>query len=99
MIFFVALRMWSVSSAHNCVTAADFVQLRHGSPALALAVTGIVATMPYIALQLTGVQAVIESLGIGNQKVLGTTEWPLILALRQMLAAFTYHARAFGARR
>ncbi|HEX3828517.1 MAG TPA: sodium:solute symporter [Sporichthyaceae bacterium] len=93
MIFFVALRMWSVAKAHNCVTAADFVQLRHGSPglALAVAVTGIVATMPYIALQLTGVQAVIESLGIGNQKVLGTTEWPLILAFA-VLAAFTYHA-------
>jgi SSS family solute:Na+ symporter len=93
IVFYVVLRMWSVAKAHNCVTGADFVNLRHGSPglALAVAVTGIVATMPYIALQLVGVQAVIESLGIGNHRLLGTTEWPLIIAFA-ILAVFTYQA-------
>jgi SSS family solute:Na+ symporter len=93
MIFFVALRMWSVAKANGCVTAADFVHLRHGSPmlALAVAITGIVATLPYIALQLAGVQAVLETLGIGNHEVLGIDEWPLIISF-VVLAAFTYTA-------
>jgi len=93
MIFYVALRMWSVAKVHGCVTVADFVRIRHGSPALALvvALTGIVATMPYIALQLVGVEAVIKALGIGNHRILGTTEWPLIIAFA-ILAIFTYQA-------
>ena len=46
---------------HNYVTPADFVRGRYGSHglALAVAVTGILATMPYIALQLVGIQAVL----------------------------------------
>src|SRR5215469_8528820 len=47
------LRLWSVSRVHGYVTPADFVRGRYNSPvlALAIAITGIVATMPYIALQ------------------------------------------------
>src|SRR3954468_73708 len=58
-----AVRMWSVAHTHGFVTPADFVRGRHGSSTLALAVaiTGIVATMPYIALQLVGIQAVLET--------------------------------------
>jgi SSS family solute:Na+ symporter len=70
-----AVRMWSVAHTHGFVTPADFVRGRHGSSTLALAVaiTGIVATMPYIALQLVGIQAVLETIGISGH-------WPLILA-------------------
>jgi len=48
---FAAARMWSVSHKHGYATAADFVRGRYGSAVLALlvAITGIVATMPYIA--------------------------------------------------
>jgi SSS family solute:Na+ symporter len=51
-----AIRIWSVAHRHGMVTPADFVRGRHGSStlALAIAITGIVATMPYIALQLVG---------------------------------------------
>ncbi|MDP9418028.1 MAG: sodium:solute symporter, partial [Actinomycetota bacterium] len=51
MVFLAAIRLWSVSHRHGYVTPADFVRGRHGSPTLALmvALTGIVATMPYIA--------------------------------------------------
>jgi SSS family solute:Na+ symporter len=55
IVMFAAARMWSVSHQHGYATAADFVRGRYGSAVLALlvAITGIVATMPYIALQLT----------------------------------------------
>ena len=61
-------RLWSVSRRHGYVTPADFVRGRYGSRALSLAVavTGILATMPYIALQLVGIQAVLDVIGIGG---------------------------------
>jgi solute:Na+ symporter, SSS family len=79
-----AVRMWSVAHAHGFVTPADFVRGRHGSSslALAIAVTGIVATMPYIALQLVGIEAVLQAMGIKGHL-------PLILAFG-VLAAYTY---------
>src|SRR6188472_733541 len=62
IIFIYMARLWSVSYRHGYVTSADFVRGRYGSRELALAVsvTGILATMPYIALQLVGIQAVLE---------------------------------------
>src|SRR5258705_364541 len=52
LVFLVLVRMWSVSHRHGFVTPADFVRSRFQSPTLALliAITGILATMPYIAL-------------------------------------------------
>ncbi len=84
MVFLAAARLWSVAHRQGYVTAADFVRGRHGSNALgvAVAVTGIVATMPYIALQLIGLEAVIEAMGIPG-------EWPLFIAF-VVLAAYTY---------
>jgi SSS family solute:Na+ symporter len=86
MVFLVAPRLWSVSHRHGYVTPADFVRGRFNSHSLALiiAITGIVATMPYIALQLVGIQAVLMAIGI-----LG--EWPLIIAF-VILAAYTYQS-------
>jgi solute:Na+ symporter, SSS family len=55
--------------------------------ALALAVTGIVATMPYIALQLVGMEVVIGALGFPAGGLLG--HLPLVIAFT-ILAAFTY---------
>src|SRR5437773_5834903 len=56
LLFVVYPRLWAVAKAKGYVTAADFVRGRfgNGTLALAIAVTGIVATMPYIALQLVG---------------------------------------------
>src|SRR3954449_11980464 len=61
-------RLWSVSHRHGYVTPADFVRGRYDSRtlALAIAVTGLLATMPYIALQLVGIQAVLEVMGVGG---------------------------------
>ncbi len=86
MAFIVAPRLWSVAHRHGYVTPADFVRGRHGSATLALliAITGIVATMPYIALQLVGIGAVMRTMGIQG-------EWPLIIAF-VILAAYTYQS-------
>jgi solute:Na+ symporter, SSS family len=86
LAFIVAPRLWSVAHKHGYVTPADFVRGRHGSPSLALlvAITGIVATMPYIALQLVGIGAVLRVMGVEG-------EWPLIIAF-VILAAYTYQS-------
>jgi solute:Na+ symporter, SSS family len=88
-VFVVFPRLWSVSRKHGYITAADFVVGRFGSRtlALAVAVTGIVATMPYIALQLVGIQVVIAAMGVEANGILG--ELPLVIAF-VILAAFTY---------
>jgi len=88
-VFVVFPRLWSVARKHHYITAADFVQGRYGSRSLALAValTGIVATMPYIALQLVGIQVVIAAMGVQSSGWLG--ELPLVIAF-VILAAFTY---------
>jgi SSS family solute:Na+ symporter len=77
-------RLWHVCHRHGYVTLADFVRGRYGSRSLAVAIalTGILATMPYIALQLVGMREVIAALGIHG-------EWPLVAAF-VILAAYTY---------
>src|ERR1700744_4410690 len=58
LLFIAFPRLWSVAHKHGYVTAADFVRGRFDNKPLALAVasTCIFATMPYIALQLLGMQ-------------------------------------------
>ena len=89
LVFLILPRMWSVAHKHNFITAGDFVQGRFGNKwlALAVAITGIVATMPYIALQLLGLQVVIGAMGVGTVGLYG--DLPLIIAF-VILAAFTY---------
>jgi SSS family solute:Na+ symporter len=89
ILFIVFPRLWKVSHKHGYVTSADFVKGRFGNRWLALAVTltGIVATMPYIALQLVGLQVVIGGLGFVGEGWMG--DIPLIVAF-VILAAFTY---------
>jgi SSS family solute:Na+ symporter len=86
MVFLVLIRLWSVSHIHGFVTPADFVRARHGSSTLALlvAITGIVATMPYIALQLVGIEAVLKAMGVEGHI-------PIIVAFA-ILAAYTYNS-------
>ena len=83
-VFVVMPRLWSVARRHHYITAADFVRGRYESKGLALAVafTGILATMPYIALQLVGIQVVLAAMGIQGDA-------PLVIAFI-ILAAYTY---------
>jgi solute:Na+ symporter, SSS family len=83
-VFAVMPKLWKVANAKNHITAADYVQGEYGGrwfPA-AVALTGIVATMPYIALQLVGMQVVIKGLGVSG-------ELPLVVAF-VILALYTY---------
>ncbi|HEX5340205.1 MAG TPA: sodium:solute symporter [Gammaproteobacteria bacterium] len=88
-VFVVFPRLWSVSRKHGYVTASDFVRGRYDSGLLALlvAITGILATMPYIALQLVGIQVVIAAMGFTGTGLVG--DLPLIIAF-VILAAYTY---------
>ncbi|SAL26378.1 Na+/solute symporter [Caballeronia arvi] len=83
-VFAVMPKLWKIAHAKNHITGADYVHGEYGGkwfPA-AVALTGIVATMPYIALQLVGMQVVIKGLGV-------TGELPLIVAF-VILALYTY---------
>src|SRR3954449_3808728 len=91
LIFLFLPRLWSVSHRHGYVTPADFVEGRYGSKTLALAValTGILATAPYIALQLVGIQSVLEVAGFGGSGNWFVKDLPLFIAF-VVLAAYTY---------
>src|SRR3954467_3581248 len=91
LVFVFLPRLWSVSHRHGYVTPADFVRGRYGSRmlALAIAVTGLLATMPYIALQLVGIQAVLEVMGVGGGDNAFLNDLPLLVAFAA-LAAYTY---------
>jgi SSS family solute:Na+ symporter len=93
LVFLFLPRLWSVSHRHGYVTSSDFIRGRFGSKSLSVAValTGILATMPYIALQLVGIQAVLDVMGVGGSD---STNWfvkdlPLMIAFA-VLAAYTY---------
>jgi solute:Na+ symporter, SSS family len=89
ILFIVFPRLWYVCRKHGYITAADFIRGRFGNRwlALAITITGIVATMPYIALQLVGLQVVIGAMGVTGEGWVG--DIPLIIAF-VVLAAFTY---------
>jgi len=89
LMFLIFRRLWNVCHRHNYITAGDFVKGRFGNRWLALAVciTGIVATMPYIALQLVGLQVVIGAMGVSGTGLMA--DMPLFIAF-VILAAFTY---------
>jgi len=92
LVFLVLVRLWSVSHRHGFVTPADFVRSRFQSPTLALliAITGIVATMPYIALQLVGIEAVLKTMGVTGDSAVAR-HLPIIIAFA-ILAAYTYQS-------
>ena len=82
-------RLWAVSHKHGYMTAGDFVLGRYGNRwlELAVAVTGILATMPYIALQLVGLEKVILALGFQGEGIMAHA--PITLAF-VILALYTY---------
>jgi solute:Na+ symporter, SSS family len=91
LVFLPVLRLWSVSRVHGYVTPADFVRGRYGSSLLAflVAITGLVATMPYIALQLVGLEAVLRTMGLNGTGIAG--HLPLVVAF-VILAVYTYQS-------
>ncbi|AXK36389.1 sodium:solute symporter [Streptomyces armeniacus] len=94
LAFVLLPKLASTARAHGHITVADFVQERYGSPLLGLAValTGIFATMPYIALQLLGLRAVLSVLGLHADGVAGD------LALTAVFAVLAVSTYRFGLR-
>ncbi len=84
LAFLVLPRFWSVARHRGYITPADFVRERFGSGSLALAVaiTGILATMPYIALQILGIEVSLAQMGV-------PVEVSLVIAFA-ILAIYTY---------
>lgn len=85
LLYLTFPRLWTVTHRKGYVTAADFVEGRYGNRYLALgvAVVGLIATMPYIALQLVGMEKVIEALGFPSSGL------PITIAFL-ILALYTY---------
>ena len=88
-VYLTMPRLWAVAHRHGYVTAGDFIVGRYGDRwlALAVALTGILATMPYIALQLVGMEKVIGALGFHGEGPMAHA--PLTLAFI-ILALYTY---------
>ena len=94
IVFVFGPRLWSVARARGYVTPAEFARGRYGSQGLGLAVTltGILATMPYIALQLVGIESVLTVMGVGGTSGNAfVRDLPLLVAFI-ILAGYTYLA-------
>ncbi|GIE32580.1 solute:Na+ symporter, SSS family protein [Actinoplanes italicus] len=76
LTFYFTTRAWSVARRHGFLTHSEFAAARFGSPGLGalVAITGILATIPYVAVQLISLQAVLRTIGFGG-------EWPLLAAV------------------
>lgn len=85
----VLTRFWTLARRNGYVTTADFVRDRFGDRTLevAVALTGVVAAMPYIALQLVGMKAVFTQLG-GPFAI--HDGLPALTVAFALLAAYTY---------
>jgi solute:Na+ symporter, SSS family len=84
----VLSRFWSIARDRGYVTTADFVRDRYDDRGLeiAIALTGVVAALPYIALQLVGMRAVFSQFStLGAMHAL-----PALTVAFVLLAAYTY---------
>jgi SSS family solute:Na+ symporter len=89
LVFVFGPRFWTIAHRRHYITYADFARERYDSKTLELivAVTGIVAVMLYIALQLVGLQVAIKALGFTGTG--WTADVPVVAAFA-ILAAYTY---------
>ncbi len=93
-------KLWEYAKEHNLVTASDFVKLRFDSKSLSIlvALVGSIAELPYIALQIVGMQAVLAVLLIGlTQSVSPVIEEIALVIAFIVLAAFTWTSGLRGA--
>ncbi|NGY64699.1 sodium:solute symporter [Lentzea sp. NEAU-D13] len=89
LAFWLLPKLWREARDVGAVTIADVVRVRYDSPGLALAValTGILVTMPYVALQLLGIRTVLTVLGVYPAGVIGDV---ILGAVFAVLAVATY---------
>ncbi|MCL5881612.1 MAG: sodium:solute symporter [Candidatus Thermoplasmatota archaeon] len=94
--------LWKMSRKNNYFTGVDFVKDKYKSTTLAIliALTGIVAELPYIALQIVGMKAVLQVLFAPFLHVTATAaavdDIALIVSFA-VLAAFTFWSGLRGA--
>ena len=91
-------RLWSLSREKGYITASDFVKDRFSSKILSIliAMTGIISLLPYIALQIVGMQSVLTVMLSGTANSNTVEEISLLIAF-VILAAFTYTSGLRGA--
>ena len=91
-------RLWSLSREKGYITASDFAKDRFSSKALSIliAITGIISLLPYIALQIVGMQSVLTVMLSGTANSNTVEEISLLIAF-VILAAFTYSSGLRGA--
>lgn len=91
ILFLLLPRLWIAARRTGAVTVGDYVRDRYDSPALMLvvALTGVLATMPYIALQLLGVRAVLVAGGLYPEGVAGDLALTAVFAV---LAGATFRS-------
>ena len=89
LVLVVLPRLSGIARRHGYVSGVDFIRGTYRSPGLALAValTGILATMPYIALQLVGIQAVLAVVGVAPGGFVGDLALTVVFTV---LAVSTY---------
>jgi SSS family solute:Na+ symporter len=91
-------KFWRIAHERGYITGADFAKGTFNSSTLAIliAIVGIVAELPYIALQIVGMQAVLNTMLAGVSNVATVSEISLIMAFI-VLAAFTFTSGLRGA--
>lgn len=91
-------RFWKIANEHGYLTVSDFVRSIFNSRLLAIsvAIVAIVAELPYIALQIVGMQSVLIALLASNGVVTGLIEISLVVSFI-ILAAFTWTSGLRGA--
>lgn len=94
--------LWKVAHEKNYITAADFAKDKFQSPTLGIlvAITGIVALLPYIALQIVGMQAVLAVMfyqtSLSNIAGISISDIALVISFI-ILAAFVFTSGLRGA--
>lgn len=66
LVYIFMPKLWNVSKNKGYITAGDYVKDRFSSRSLAalVGITGVVAEMPYIALQIVGIEVLLKSMSI-----------------------------------
>lgn len=94
-----APKLWTISKERGYITASDFVKDRFSSRTLSIlvAITGIVAILPYIALQIVGMQAVLSAMFVGSSASSREVEQVALVFVFVILSAFSYTSGLRGA--
>jgi SSS family solute:Na+ symporter len=92
--YFYLPEVWRIGKERGLLTAPDFFQARYGSKALTtgVAVLQFVLIVPYVTLQLTGVQIVLSIAGYGQYNATAA-----VAAAFALIVIFTFTAGLHGA--